>query len=227
MNLLYKIHAGYDGFRPGRIPERMLPGQVLRLGWKRYIDAVDPGEEVWVYFHGGRFPKGVYAKGRIRGVDPGDQAVFLRVLEYSTSEPLTDPATTARVAQAVATRYQQVFLVPEAWETAAHCNLESEASSCLARRCGECGTWRAIPRIGFEDYRLPSRFPGEPDEFIPAYWVIPSRCYLWSSTRPIAPGVRLSSEIFYRLKTGEKSVAYTLALGMHESLARGGDPSSV
>ena len=49
MRYVYKIHSGYDGFSPKRIPERM-SGKTLRLGWKRYVDAIrdklENGEEI-------------------------------------------------------------------------------------------------------------------------------------------------------------------------------------
>jgi hypothetical protein len=54
VKFLFKINSGFDGFRPARIPDRLEPGGLLPLGWDRYIDAVDDGSEVWVYFRGPR-----------------------------------------------------------------------------------------------------------------------------------------------------------------------------
>ena len=42
----------YDGFAPARIPDRLLPSKILRLSWSRYMDSVELGDEVWIYFHG-------------------------------------------------------------------------------------------------------------------------------------------------------------------------------
>jgi hypothetical protein len=51
LKFLYKIYSGYDGFTPARIPERLLPRSILRLSWARYMDSVEVGDEVWIYFH--------------------------------------------------------------------------------------------------------------------------------------------------------------------------------
>jgi hypothetical protein len=60
---LFKINSGFDGFTPSQIPTRQRDGQ-LTLGWPRYIEALEPGDEVWVYFLGRhRFTPGVYAIG--------------------------------------------------------------------------------------------------------------------------------------------------------------------
>jgi hypothetical protein len=72
LKFLFKIWSGYDGFRPAEIPNRQLPGGLLRLGWGRYIEAVELGTEVWVYFHGPHaFENGVYVihegAGRVKG----------------------------------------------------------------------------------------------------------------------------------------------------------------
>lgn len=65
------------------------------------------------------------------------------------------------------------------------------------------------------DYYLPARLPNGFSDFVPAYWVIPKRCYLGSDTSQL---VRRTSDLFYRFKTGEQALAYPLALGIFESL---------
>ena len=35
---LYKIYSNYDGFRPAVIPQRLLDGNLLELGWERYLE---------------------------------------------------------------------------------------------------------------------------------------------------------------------------------------------
>src|SRR3990172_7677500 len=63
MRFIYKINSAYDGFTPAKIPARLLAGKRIKLGWNRYVDVVDPGHEVWVYFRGPhRFEPGVYIK---------------------------------------------------------------------------------------------------------------------------------------------------------------------
>ena len=66
MKFLYKIWSGYNRFTPREIPKRLQPGKTLALGWRRYIDSVEEGHEVWVYFHGPRVtPSGfLYCTGR-------------------------------------------------------------------------------------------------------------------------------------------------------------------
>ena len=49
---LYKIWSRYDGFTPTRIPDRGDGRGRLILGWTRYIDVIEAGAEVWVYFYG-------------------------------------------------------------------------------------------------------------------------------------------------------------------------------
>ncbi len=218
MKFLYKIYSRYDGFAPRRIPERMLPQKLLRLGWSRYIDVVEVGNEVWVYFHGPhKFENGVYVKGFVRAIKSDEQCVLLRVREYKTDQPLTDPETSKRVAEVVAPQFRQVFLLPEEWATPSHCTIGSVADSCKARKCDLCPAWRGLPLIEPHTHVWAKRLPRSLQGFAPAYWVIPSRCYLG---RRIARPVRNTSEVFYRFKLGEEALAYPLALGMFEALRR-------
>lgn len=218
MKFLYKIHSGYDGFTPQRIPERLEPDRRLKLGWKRYVDAVHIGDEVWVYFHGPhQFQNGVYAKGIVQHIEADQQVVFIRLRSYSVTVPLTDPATSQRVARAVATRYLQVFLFPQEWAVAPACDVDAAAASCQKRNCESCPTWQALPLIEPSGCDHPARLAPAVRPVVPAYWVIPARCYLGGN---VSASVRRTSELFYRFKVGEKSLAFPLALGMYESLRR-------
>jgi hypothetical protein len=117
LKFLYKIYSGYDGFRPEKIQKRLIDGKFLDLGWKRYRDAVEIGDEVWVYFHGpGRFQPGVYVRGLVAKKDPDRPTVRLKVREYSDNSPLTTEAESERIARVVSVRFLQVFLFPEKWE---------------------------------------------------------------------------------------------------------------
>jgi hypothetical protein len=70
LKFLFKIHSGFDGFQPKKIPERLISGRKLELGWDAYLDSVEMGDEVWVYFHGPhQFDRGVYAKGFVTDID--------------------------------------------------------------------------------------------------------------------------------------------------------------
>jgi hypothetical protein len=216
---LYKIYSNYDGFRPAVIPDRLHDGKLLELGWERYLDDVETGDEVWIYFHGRhRFENGVYAKGRVRRIDRKGRKVYLRVQEYSTSQPLTDAATSAQVAAVVATRYRQVFVFPTELEPIPACDLATVASTCAERLCGTCPNWQSMPLIRPADVTVPERVGAAVKEVVSAYWVIPSRCYLHAEHKPIQIGVRRASEQFYRFKTGDQNLAYPLALGVFEAL---------
>ena len=143
MRFLYKIHSGYDGFRPAVIPQRMQGGR-LRLRWRHYIDVVEKGWECWVYFHGPhRFENGIYAEGIVDAIDLDASTVRLRVRKSSTTTPITPQEISRRVAEVVATRYRQVFVWPEAWRVAPEWGL----AACKRRRCDDCETWAALPLI--------------------------------------------------------------------------------
>jgi len=219
VRFLYKIYSGYDGFTPWRIPDRLQPKSLLRLGWTRYLDSVGLGDEVWVYFHGPhRFQPGVYVQGFVRSINAQEAFVLLRVREYDTTNPLTDPGTSVRIAQVVAPRRRQVFVFPPQWVTAPHCTLDSVADSCRKRMCGTCPTWRTLPLIAPTALARPARLPhGLCGHFVPAYWVIPRRCYLhYEGT--VSRMIGRTSDVFMRFKVGEEALAFLLALGIYEAL---------
>ncbi|MCL4796463.1 MAG: hypothetical protein KJZ84_18005 [Bryobacteraceae bacterium] len=221
MKFLYKIWSGFDGFQPRRIGERLVNGKDLALSWKRYIDAVDVGDEVWVYFHGPhRFTPGVYANGFVSEIDVGSSLVRLRVRKYTETQPLTDPDTSERIGRTVSTRNRQVFLFPEEWDSAPQCSLHGGATSCAKRLCGTCLTWRGLPLIKKNGLALPPRLRDQRlSACVPAYWVIPSRCYL-HKLGSVTRSVQQTSDMFYRFKVGEEALAYPLALGMYTRLAQ-------
>ena len=211
MRFLYKIHSNYDGFRPQVLPQRM-DGRRLRLGWRHYIDVVEKGWECWVYFHGRhKFENGVYAKGIVDGIDLGAGEVSLRVREYRTDRPITSRQTSARVAEAVSTRFRQVFLWPDDWTVAPEC----EPSACTARKCGDCETWAKLPLIGNGQSRTPSRLRWSAyDDVVAAHWIVPSRCY----EARIRSEVRDLTRRFTEFKLGEMAYAYPFALSIFEQL---------
>src|SRR5437867_7169801 len=99
MRFLYKINSAYDGFRPVNIPKHLRSGRLMRLGWTRYIDVVERGHEVWVYFCGPHdFKPGVYVKGLVHKINLSRGRIILRVTEYETDAPITDEETSRRVA---------------------------------------------------------------------------------------------------------------------------------
>ncbi len=218
MKFLFKIWSGFDGFVPAKIPERLLPRSDLKLGWMRYMDPAEIGDEVWVYFHGSGVRNGIYAKGFIRAKHPKEHYVLLRVQEYATGDPLTDGATNERIAAVVGKYGLQVFIYPEVWDIPPECSVSTSASSCEKRQCRSCRTWQSLPLIRHQDYSLPHRLPSFLETFVPAYWVIPSRCFLYSESKQISPLVHRTSDLFYRFKMGISKLAYPLALGLYEGL---------
>ena len=222
MKFLYKIWSGYDRFTPREIAVRQEAGGLLRLGWARYIEAVDRGTEIWVYFHGPHaFDNGVYIKGVAHTVDVAAREVLLRIRQSSpsTTEPLTDADTSAEIADVVRAQGRQVFLLPEVLDAAPACNINTSARTCARRNCGGCPTWQNLPLIQGRNLGRPERLPHSLDGFVPAYWVIPGRNFIYQRGDRFRTEVRRTNELFRRFKTGEKRLAFPLALGMREALA--------
>ena len=112
MRYLYKIYSQYDGFTPRQIPNRLIEGRFLILGWAKYLDVLRLGDEVWIVFTGRGFEPGVYAQGLVESIDPVRGTIRLRVRAFDVSAPLTDEAESAALKAVVAPRNRQVFLWP-------------------------------------------------------------------------------------------------------------------
>lgn len=223
MKFLYKVWSNYDGFTPAQIPARRLPGGLLELGWDRYIESVEQNSEVWVYFFGRHaFEPGVYVKGVPHTIDLAGKRVLLRVRQVSTTSPLTDAKTSARIREVIAARGLQVFILPEALDVAPTCDVDTGASTCKKRNCGGCKTWLALPLIQDRNLGWPARLPDALEDFVPAYWVIPPRNFIYMRSERFTAGIYRTDELFRRFKTGEKNLAFPLALEMHEALAARG-----
>lgn len=219
MKFIYKIHSSYDGFRPARLPDRLRDGRFLDLGWRRYFEEVDVDDEVWVYFHGGRFTPGVYVKGVAVGKRQDEELVTLLAQEWSTTSPLTDRETSMEIAELVAPRYRQVFFVPDSWVPVGDCTLTTTAKSCILRRCKDCSAWKALRGIDPAILRRPWRMAeGVIAVYAPAYWAIPPRSFLYYEGRAIDPAVTRTSDLFRRFKVGDANLAYPFGLGMVQSL---------
>ena len=213
MKFLYKIHSGYDGFRPAVIPQRMRDGR-LKLGWRHYIDVVEKGWECWIYFHGRhRFENGVYVQGIVDDIDLDASEVSLRVRDYNTETPITSREISRIVAEVVAPHYRQVFVWPDDMTIAPECGLVA----CRDRRCGDCTTWASLPLIEKDHVRPPSRLQWSMyEDMISAHWIVPRRCY----EARIAPNVWEISRRFADFKMGEMAYAYPFARSMYEQLRR-------
>lgn len=222
MKFVYKIWSGYDGFTPSKIEERMSKSGLLELSWIHYIDHLEKGNEIWIYFYGpGSFEPGVYVKGRAHRIDPDAQVVTLQVSKRSLGRPLAMGEMAERIGELVKVRYRQVFPVPLEWRPAASCTALSTADSCKEHRCQFCPRWEnEFPQA--LSYGPPERLVGRVEEFATGYWAIPPRCFL--GTYGLKPGIRLTSDLFYSFKWGQKNLAYPLALALIEGLqAKGRD----
>ena len=214
MRYLYKINSAYDGFAPKKIPERLVDGRFLTLGWAKYLDELRVHDEVWIVFIGAGFQNGVYVQGLVATINAGKSEIRLRVRRSSTTTPLTDGPTSKALLGAVSVRYRQVFLWP------AELREQCEAPDCAERKCLTCDVWNGVPQIDQAHITAP---PGLRDvAVVPAYWIIPPRCFLYYNGRQPAPWVRRVTDMFRDFKVGEKRYAYPFAAGMTAALrARG------
>jgi predicted amidophosphoribosyltransferase len=213
---LYKIYSPYDGFYPARIPDRLIDGRFLRLGWAQYIDALHNGDEVWIVFTGPKVDNGVYVQGLVANIDAEAGEVLLRVRRCSTDKPLTDEETSAALRAAVNRRFRQVFLWPEDHLLQENCL----AAECGNRQCLQCQVWNGLPQIDAAHYRPPPALRGA--TVVPAYWAIPARCYLYYGDRGPAPWNSRITNMFAAFKVGEGRYAFPFAAGIQAALqARG------
>ena len=217
MRYLYKINSGYDGFTPQRIPERLMGGRILKLGWAKYLDVLRLRDEVWVVFVGGRFEPGVYVQGLVASIDAEAGTVDVRVREFSTTAPLTDAETSAALRNAVNVRYRQVFLWPADRKLQERC----EVGDCAKRQCLTCDVWDSIPQIEPAHYCPPAALRGM--TVVPAYWIIPPRCYLYYHGRAPAPWITRVTQMFSAYKVGEARYAFPLAAGIDAALTARGE----
>lgn len=212
MRYLYKIYSPYDGFTPAQIPNRLEDGRFLTLGWAKYLDAVNLHDEVWVVFTGPSFANGVYVQGLVAGIDHGKSQIRLRVRSSSTTNQLTDQATSLALRQAVAVRSRQVFSWPADRQLRNQCHM----NDCGNKQCLTCDVWGSLPQIEASHYAAPAALRGI--EVVPAYWIIPTRCFLYYHSRQPAPWVRTATHMFGSFKVGERRYAYPLAAGIATAL---------
>lgn len=85
-----------------------------------------------------------------------------------------------------------------------------------SNRCHSCPVWQPLPTIRQTQCAWPARLSRKFESFTPALWVIPSRCY-WRHAA-ISEPIRRGSDLFYRFKAGQSSLAFPLALAMYEGL---------
>ena len=217
MRFLYKINSSYDGFRPAKITDRLDADGHMTLGWRRYLDAANVGDEVWVFFRGPHsFDDSVYVKGRIDSIDFSKESVSLRVDDYDPERPIIDSGAASRIAQVVSRRYQQVFVWPGPWESA-DCDVFGSRESCEAKRCGLCDKWSAYATIDKGSLKALTKLQGSGIAALaPAYWARPTRCYL--AKRRLKGSVLEITDLITDFKLGNGLLAFPFSLGIHEAL---------
>jgi hypothetical protein len=100
------------------------------------------------------------------------------------------------------------------------CDFATSASSCAALRCGSCEAWLALPVINPRNLGRPQRLDEQlTNKLAPGYSVIPPRNFVWMAGKTFKDGIRRTSELFMRFKTGEKELAFPLALAIREAHA--------
>ena len=162
---------------------------------------------------------GVYIRGRIQRRDPQTGTVYLHPTEYSITTPLSDPATSEQVAEAVQTRFRQVFFFPPSLVPIPDCDLHARATTCSSHRCQDCDRWQHLPIIVDGSFDIPERIKTERGlKFRAGVWVIPSRCYRRNVSIPA--GVHDTSNLFYRFKVGDEAVAFPLAAFIDRAIRR-------
>lgn len=223
MRWLYKIWSGYNGFRPAKIPTRLSSGGELLLGWAKYADVAEPGDDVWVWFYeGDRFTPGIYVKGIVESVDPVRQQLVLQTQEWSSDRPLTTPTENTALAPLLAGRSgRQVYFLPDDFRRFDACTATViGAASCAARQCQDCTYWSNLPLINPVHVYPPTLLNRKISAFAAAYWVIASRSFAYKEPARVRRGVKDTTAMFYRFKTGEAALAYPLANGIVKALAK-------
>jgi predicted amidophosphoribosyltransferase len=99
---------------------------------------------------------------------------------------------------------------PVNWSTA------KDATHGPQHRCRSCPAWQNLAKIGNSHCAWPARLSRRFERFSPGLWVIPPRCY-WRQAE-ISEPIHRGSQLFYRFKTGQSSLAFPLALAMYEAL---------
>lgn len=218
MRFVYKIHSGYDGFTPLRIPDRMIDGDKLELGWGKYIDEVTKGDEVWIYFKGPhKFVEGIYLRGTVKQIQREKSIVVLKIMKDSMDRPLEESRIkdlVSKVPRLIQSWGLQVFPIPTDWITVDNCTMDGSADTCAAKRCEGCSVWKSFQLI--ENFYHPEKLGGYFADYIPAYWIIPSRCFV--NLGVIRKDIRIVSNMFSSFKMGKKEVAFPLALGIYYQL---------
>lgn len=76
--------------------------------------------------------------------------------------------------------------------------------------------WNSFRPVAGGAYRAPAEIGAK--AVVPAYWLIPNRCYLYREGKRPSAWIQRVSHMFGELKLGEAAYAYPLALGIFAAL---------
>jgi hypothetical protein len=217
MIFAYKINADRDGFTPQRLHERMDSRRRVHLGWRQYVDAVEEGDLVLVFFSGRGLASGIYCQALVTEVDSAARRVWLSVESIDVDVPLSDGSLTRRVALQVAQSKRQVFALPEDAPTACSA-FEPGAASCANRQCDSCAMWGGLPRVLPENAGRPDRLGLAVTELSAGFWTVPPRSFLVNQPSTVVAESKLATALLRTFKSGEAGLAYTFAAAVHEAL---------
>ena len=216
----YKINSDYSGFTPPRLMDRLDGRGRIPLGWRQYIDAVEPGDTVFVFFTGRRVTPGIYCRAKVVEVNerhPSGPQVWLRMEQVDLAAPIADGATTRRIVHLISRSTRQVFAVPE--ESSTECSaFEPGAPSCASHECDACPLWRRLPRVLPGESGRPDRLTDSVKALASGVWTVPPRSFLEDQPRRVVAGARTATDLLRLFKAGESGLAYTLAAAAHEAL---------
>ena len=217
MFFAYKINVDRDGFTPQRLLGRLDARGRIHLGWRQYVDAVEQGDTVFVYFTGRRLTPGIYCRAAVVEVDEDRRRVWLKIEEVDVDAPIADGATTRRVTALVSRSKRQVFALPE--DAPTDCSaFEPGASSCASRGCDRCPLWRRLPRVLPGEGGRPDRLRAGVQSLAAGMWTVPPRSFLGGQAEQVVPEAKLATDLLRTFKVGEGGLAYAFAAAAHESL---------
>lgn len=224
MNYLYKINPLYDGFTPQKIEERMANG-FLEYNWKEYFDEINKGDIIYTFFIGRNIKKGIYAIAKVYEKYQ-DKKVKAKVL-YHDNTPLIEPSEFRRYESEIITRpFGSVYVIPPSldvtFERIKKDIIISEieigenvrCEDCVKTKlfCHNCPLFKKKFLIKWDnevDLNIPYA-----EKIIAPFWILPRQSHWIKINLTDHP----PSKIMYSFKSGYKTYALPLALGIVKAI---------
>jgi len=214
----YKINTGKAGTYPVNLRERLDPKGRIHLTWRGDLDNVDEGDEVWVIFIGPGIQPGLYCKGIVDQIDPGERLIWLRISSLSAADPLPEQAATLRRLLGLVNRSRkQIFVYDE--DASVSCQaLQPDAPSCRNRGCDACAFWLRLPRVAPGDTYRPERLSPDVRQLFAGFWAVPRRSGVMTSEVELTPETRSVNMLLKAFKAGESGLTYAFVAALHEAV---------